>query len=447
MLIDDEVFKSQFLRIDHNKQNKVNWKYKSVFIDGNNDFIPTANTLRLTKISKFNSAIADYFIVTLQVYKSVYFKLLKTNYKLLRLQLTRTPTSVTGTVARIGTSYIEYYNAYVIENTSEAVETRSGGLTGTHLDDLGELIEINVQLIETGLDEFRKWDVGGVYRNVKMDTLLKGLMSHPINALSDTETKGYNVSLYQPDNNERYFQRLIPNGVKLINLPDWLQKKWGIYASGLGYYLQQGMWYIYPLADFSRYEKSTKRLTIINIPKNEMMGITNSYVLENEELCIFATGDTKHVDETARGLEDTGTGFRAAKSGNLMTQFSVSKKGETIIPKGRNLMTVSFDNSENKLENIKTGSKLFTSNPWNESSKVINNMGNIISLLWEYSNPNLLYPGMPVRFIYKYNKKPYSLYGILVGIKTEIKTHLQSVTDNQYVSNSQLTLFTEKAKN
>lgn len=447
-IIDDAVFVKLLSKItEGTTQTPVNWKYTAFFTDSNNNKIEVHNVLAVTKISKYSTAISDFTFVTVNIFKGIYFQLLGTNRRMLSLTLTQTPNSVTGTTSAIGMSIVRTYDAYLTDNTSEAVETRSGQLTGTHLDDLGELINVDVHLVERGLAEFRLWNIGGVYRNVTMLELMQGLMSQPLKAFGDGLNVGYNVTVYPTSNTERYYQRLIPNGVPLIDLPGWLQKKWGVYSAGLGYYLTQKMWYVYPLYDYTRYNASTKRMTIVNVPVNEMVGLTNTYFTEGAELYVFATGKTKHIDTSDRQLDISGTGFRSAIMGNLIDHFTESKQGVTSIPTGRNLIAVTYEQREGNLDNIRPVPGLLSCNPWADSSKAISNMGNIVNVTWEYSNPDLLVPGMPLKFIYKALGVAYSLFGILQAVNTHTATPQKSVLDNRYVTTSNLTLFVERPSN
>lgn len=445
MIIDDVTYGAILAKINPSVANPVHFNYTAYFTDEKQAVIPVHNLTNLHRLSKFNTAMADHLFVDLMMIKSEYFKLIGANRRLLQLHLTRTPNSIAGTNSRVGNAVTEVYNAYLTENSSEAIETRSGQLTGNYTDDLGELVEIDVQLVELGLSEFRLWDIGGVYRNVTIGNLLQGLMSQPLKAKGPNGSPGYNVTLYPPDNKEIYYQLVVPNGVGLSDLPGWVQKQWGVYSSGLGYYLYQGMWYLYPLYDTSRYAKAKKRLTIVNVPSNEMHGNTHSYVLENDELFILATGKTKHEDTADRLMDLSGTGFKAAKMDNLVDKFHDSANGETIVPKGRNLMAVSFEQREGELTHIKAVNGLFTSNVWEASSNSIVNMGNIVVVAWENSNPSLLYPGMPIRFTYKYRGVAYALNGALLAVDTKVQTYMGNLTDEQYVSKSILTLYTERA--
>jgi hypothetical protein len=167
-------------------------------------------------------------------------------------------------------------------------------------------------------------------------------------------------------------------------------------------------------------------------------------VLENEELYILATGDSTHIDQSDRGLDKMGTGFRKAKTGNIIDKFSDNIDGKEMIPSGRNMVSVSFDDRPSDLTNIKSTGGLFTANPYRDASMVTEHMGNVLQLKWEYSNPNLLHPGMPVRVLYKYLGTAYSLNGIILGASTHVTSPLPSILDKRYKSDTTLTLFIER---
>ena len=448
MIIDDQTFQAQVNKINAGKKKPVHFKYVAEFIDDKLEIIPIHNVVSISRGSKYASAFSDYIFMEVQLFKSVYYKVLGVNRRLLKARITATPNSVLGTETAVTPGYVENYDAFLTDNTSEAVETRPGATTGDQRDDLGGLVTVHVHLVEKGLTEFLRWDVGGVYRNETVGRLIQGLMSQPLKALSATGTVGYNVTIYQPSNTEIYYQRLIPNGVHLIDLPGWIQETWGVYSTGLGYYLKQGMWWVFPLYDLTRYDNTVKtprtRMTIINVPPNERMGVTSSYLIEGNEIYVYATGDTSHIDNSDRGLDDIGTGFRAAKAGNLLDKFDVSKGGNTTIPTARNVTPLTFEQRKGVVDNIKPVPGLFSSNIWRDSTRVAMQMGNYVNLLWENSNSSLLYPGMTVKFIYKAAGIPYALKGILLGADTKIETPLASVIDDKYKNTTNLMIFVER---
>ena len=445
MILDDPTFKSLLHKLNTGSVNPVFFNYVAVLIDEHNNKIKVHNVLSLYTEANYDSMLTDKIAITLQMVKSDYLALLKVNTEKLKLQLTKTQSDLYGAALKAPHATTYTYSAKLTDGVSEAIETRIGGLNGTHSDDLGELVELHIELNEDGIMEFKLIEISGVFRNIAIGELLQGLFSTPVKRLNSSNKVGYNVTVYPVDNSGKKYQRKIDNGIRLVDLPNWMQYKWGIYSAGLGYYLTQGMWRFYPLYDITRYDKEKKRLTIINLPQNEMMGNHNSFVIENNETYIYTTGDTKHINRTDYSLEQTGGGVRTAIAGNIFNKFTVNDKGTSVIPTDRNMVTVSFDGRESDLNNIRTSKNMVTSNVWNEASKVIAGMGNIIILKWEHSDHSLLYSGMPVKFIYKYRDTVYSLKGTLLRAATEVSTPMASVLDTRYISNTKLMIYTERA--
>ncbi len=461
MIIDDITFKNSLVKLNNGEFRRVHWKYAAEFINDSNNVISVLNVVALYRLSNFAEKTNDHLAVTVQVSKSVSLKLKSgVNRRELKLRLVRTENSVYGQTKTVGVSQHEIYRAYLTDYTSEPIETRVGGLSGAVTDDLAELIELDVQLLEMGFAEFRLKETSGVCRNADMASILKAEMSAPVKALGNDNNTGYDVDVYQVANPDKTYQMVIPSGTKIIDLPKYIQKeKGGLYSAGLGRYLGNvptltggkdvarkvnKMWYIYPLYDFTRYNKSAMRMTIINVPRNEMLGIENSYVIDGQEIYIYATGDTKHIDRSVVTTEKTGTGLKALKTGNALKHQSVTSKGVTGIPKGRNVIQFGLDNRPSELNDIRLLDKKFTSNIFDAVSNFAKNQGVLIQVTWENSNPYLLLPGMPTKFIYKDMGIPHMLYGTLFIAETLDVTRQAAAHDTRYVSTTTLTLFCER---
>lgn len=447
MLFDDNVFQSQFIKHLGTKNVSKNWSYAATFILENSEHIPVVNVVGMDIIGEYDTQISDNIFIELQVKKSVYDKLLATNRRTLKLELRETLTSGNGHDINLAVSNLQTYQAFILDIVSEAVQTKSGKRTNDYRDDLTGLVEIHVHLIELGLSEHMCWDVHGFHCNVTMDTLIPNLLSQPLQALKKEKQKHFNVTMEPAHNKTRYYQLRIDTGTSLSQLPAKLQKVQGVYANGIGSYFQNKMWYVWPLYDIKRYNKAKRRLTIVNIPKNEGMGLTNSYIEMGIDILIYATGDTQHIDKTDSSAINKGTGFRYGNITNILDKFAVPSRGGTEIPKKRNQVVVDFDDRDSIVPTIKPVEDLLSSNPWADSSKITMGLGNIIVVAWENSNPKLLMPGMPLKFIYKLANVPHTLLGTLVGARTEIKTLMRSTTDKRYVSTTVLTLFCERVKN
>jgi hypothetical protein len=448
MIIDDDVLRDVILELRNNDINPTNFKYTAEFIDESNNIIPVYNVVSLTRTANYLKDYTDYFFITLQVSQTVKLRLLDLNRDRIRLRLNKIPNSTSGTTTKTGITQTEELNAFLNDTTSESIENKIGGFTGNRIDNLGNLIQITVQLVEKGISEFKYTSAFGVYPNNTPGNVIKGLLMHPLKALSDGEDKGYDVHMEPPHNDTIMYQIVIPSNISLIDVPKYMQDTYGIYGSGMGYYLSQKMWYVYPLYDFGRFDKTKSRMTIINIPRNEMMGIDNSYTFNDGHLIVYATGDTKLIDTSSAGIERDGVGVRFAKLGNLIDNHSVSTKGVTAIPEGRNVVNIGLGVREEKVAKIKMVDGMHSDNIWKDTSKILANMGHNVILTWEASNHNLLYPGMPVRLIYKHRGRTSletrSISGTLIAADSHSGTNQNSVTDNRYIGATVLNIFVER---
>jgi hypothetical protein len=405
--------------------------------------IPVLNLNFLRTISDFEKNDSTDRYIEVQITKSNYFALLKSNRKQFYCDLTISPTTIAGDIMA-GNILTTRYRAYLHTTESPAVTSPHGDFTGTHLDDLGEICTIMLELRERGYIEFRQYENSGTFRNHTLQEIITGLLSTPIKALEPLNLKNYSVTMDPPDNSKRYYQLVIPQGVKIINLPIYVQKTWGLYNAGIGNFLHNNMWYLYPLYDITRYDKVSKRMTIINVPKNEALAPQNSYGVVDNEIYVYATGDTFHIDSTDRHLDSVGSGIRMASTGNVVDKFTTVENGNLTVPKNRNANVFYFDKTDTDIENVVTIPAL-TSNPYATISKNVSKLGNKVIVVWENSNPALIYPGMPIKFVYKFMGNLYSLNGIIIKADTQIASYGQNPSDKKYLSTTALTLFTERA--
>jgi len=447
MILNDKLLLNLFNKIDNNTQNAVFHDYTGLFVDDKNNHIPIINIVGLLKTSDYVNMFSDYLHISIHVQKSVYLHLLTVNRKKLRFHLIKKPVSSLGTDFNRTSSETLVYEAYLLDNKSLSLELPI--IKSTYTEDLTGFVEIAVQLVESGLTEYRLYEIGGVYRNINVETLLQGIMSHPIKTLSSSKNtnKSYNVDVYPVDNKKKYYQILLSNGIRLPDLPAHVQSLWGVYESNLGVFLTKNMIYLYPLYDFTRYGKEKKyKLTIVKVPNYELSNLTKSYSVIGNEIFAFSTGDAFHEDNSDATLDKTGTGFRVGNIDNMMVGYAKSSNGKTIIAKGQNYVNVSYDDRKsNSGDNIKTNNEKLSGNYFKDASDVKKGFGNTVVFGIEAFQHDLCYPGMPIRYIYKHFDKVYSLFGVLQFIETEWKTYRQNSTDTRYVSVSKLIIFCERA--
>lgn len=440
MILDDVVLYEQFLAVGRSGTKPVHFKWKAELII-DNEVIPVLKVDTLERNSDFVNLYSDIIHLQILVPQSVLINLIQPARNNLKIRLAKEQNNRTGDSTKAVETYSQVFDAHLITTQSPTVKVRSGKSTGDGLDDLSQLATVELQLTDVELTEYRLVEVSGVYRNIRTDNLLRAMMSHP---LAQRKQRRIGVDMVPGNNDRIYYQILLPNGIKLIELPMWLQENYGIYSSKIGYYLYQGFWYVYPLLDYTRFDKVKRNLTILKVPPDEMVGNDNSYVEQGDNLFVFATGDTKHTDNSEHILNNVGNGIRYVQTSNIVDQFRNHERGSSKITAGQNRREVILEKRPKGINLYKNADGLFTDNPWQELSTLTSGLAATIGVVWEYSNPELLYPGMPVKFLYKRNNKVVRIYGTLVGIDSITTTRQLATTDNRYVTSSSLVIHVER---
>jgi hypothetical protein len=217
MILNDDLFLSELLNLSSNTQNPVNFVWSAEFIDSDNNVIPVHNVLRLDIASDYVTSVSDVYHITVDMFKSDYMNLLTVNRRMLSIRVTKKQASFTGVIPDHSITTSKMYDVYLSDNTSESVETRIGGLTGTSVDNLGELKQVTAQLVEKGFSEFRNWYcTPSVYSNCSPTSLIQSFLSTPMKSLNQNMKVGFNVTMYPADNKEAFSYQSFQNGFRRI---------------------------------------------------------------------------------------------------------------------------------------------------------------------------------------------------------------------------------------
>ncbi len=258
----------------------------------------------------------------------------------------------------------------------------------------------------------------------------------------DKARKVKGVDMVTASNKKARDHIIIPHGLPLVSLPEYIQKRCGgIYSAGLGYYLFNDYWYIYPCFDVTRFNKAQKTLTVINVPSNRFPGIERTYRKDGNNLVIIATGEVKFRDDSNTQQLNSGNGVRFTDAGNLLKGFVKTAGNKTIASRASNNSEVISVERENGNNNVQLSDKAINSNPYVEYSKLARRQGSVISFVWENSNPILLFPGMPVRVMYLDGGDIKEVYG--VSLKAHDYTHArdEGMVSKRYLTHTMLSVF------
>lgn len=338
------------------------------------------------------------------------------------------------------------YKGVLSESQDVAAASGSGVLDNVEIADAANVAMVRIQLIDRVTEWLRSVSVGGTFRKVAPYEVLQTLVSLktqevPRELMGEIGT----VDIVPPSNNTKRDHVVIPHPTPLVELADYLQERCGgIYSTGLGFYLQAGNWYVWPALDTRRFDRSPQGLTVINVPENKMPSIERTWLQKTNQLIVLSTGQTDISDSSDKVKVDKGIGIRFNDAKNLLDSFVSTAGNIAKAARGRNVTEVLIDEAVDGLAHVTRSVNKVSSNLFAELSMTATRKGNNVTATWENSDPTLLYPGMPVRFMYEFENQLRTRHGVLVGAQHYIAMEGKGGSSRRYKSNSALMLFLDK---
>ena len=350
--------------------------------------------------------------------------------------------------------HIEAYNEPINIREFKAVlcETKDASASGSAIMDNVEVADtanislVRFQLIDRVTEWVRSVSVGGSFRQTSPGEVLESIITTKLGDIPREilEDQG-SINIVAPDNTEKRAHVVVPHATPLNELADWLQEKCGgIYSTGLGFYLQEGSWYVWPALNTHRFESEPQGLTIVNVPEDKMPSIERTWLQKQNQLTILSTGKTDITDNSDKLKLDQGIGIRFNDAKSLFSDFVTTVDNVTKAARGRNVTELTIEEAVDGIKHVARGIKRVSSNLFSELSVTASRQGTVVTATWENSDTNILYPGMPVRFLYEVENQIMIKHGVLIGAQHFISMEGKGGSSTRFKSNSALMLFLGK---
>lgn len=321
----------------------------------------------------------------------------------------------------------------------------------TETIDRMDIVKVEFQLVPLLMEKLLPLQIGTNVVNSNVTDALTSLLMGEATKLQGLDNadmlKG--VDMVKADNETVYDNIPIPHGIKLLDLPLFLQKKlYGVYKQGMGHYIQTGMWYIYPKSRTKRNDDKTRFINIFISPKDFLKYTENTWTKEGNDLYIIAAleGDSKDISTSANTL-NKGNGIRVLNPDLQTTDESVKVAGnKAIISRANNVSEVILNESKNGVVNAPFIVNQKDTNIYEQVSQVEARDGKLIGLVWHNSQADLVKPGSVVRVHYtdaNVNQQ-VMLEGVVIKAHHYIHATSASVVSTQYSSVSALFVFVRK---
>lgn len=440
---------SEVIEIFNDKVKPVNHIWKCKIILPNKEY-EILKVVEIDIVRDYINNFADEVSITIPIPKGFYNNEIIRYKDNVEFELIRTPTAELDTIAVEDKILVLRYKAIVIDTKNDIVSSKKLTSDDPKSDDLSDLENKTFQLIDKTVSALRKFETGGIYRNSIPGKAVHYSLTHAISKLNvSSKFKVLGVDMVTSDNTTPYKHVIIPHGTKLFNVPQYVQNNWGgIYNTSIGNYLQNNIWYIWPQYNTKRYGLEEKVLRVYNLPSSLFPNVERTYRINNKEVIILSTGESEFKDLSYSEKLNLGNGFRFTKGDNIMSGFDTVNKTDNnkyITNRNENNVEVKLD-EWNDDSYAPVSPNRITNNLMRETSRISKRNGSYVKVVWESSNQELIYPGMPVKYIYILNNELQEINGVVIDAHHFIHDLSKGPKQIKHQTNTAITIFIERLK-
>lgn len=442
----DSALSKEIESISSNANTEVSYYWRAEIHAGELT-LPAIKVLSIDIARDYEAKFSDEVIVSLVLGGGQYAYKVYPNLTKLELTLYKCPLGETdGNPDSNRSTESERYVATLLDPVAVNLAGNSINEMDVTALDLSNLLTLRFQVVNKAVDQMRMKTVGGIYRDVTVEDVVKAIMTRESPKIEvDSTYLPRGVEMIPAQNTEKQKHVVIPHGIRLVDIPDYIHRHVsGIYTTGLAYYYQANHWYVFPPYDSSKFDQSPQTLTIIRIPANRMPGVERTYRKDGNNLVILATGSANVKNESEAQLLSEGNGVRFADASQFM-EGGIQKSGnKAVVSRGglNNEFITTERPSGNNL--VLSSPKRITSNPWLEYSRLAARNGSLIGVTWENSNPSLILPGMPVKVLYLEDEQIKETFGLVIKAHHYTQTRGEGITVSRHRTSSALTIFAQR---
>jgi hypothetical protein len=386
----------------------------------------------------------DYMLLDVMIPLGTYAKRLYPNANNVEIELKRVAIGETSDAVEMDTPpQVERYAAVMIDTGNPIVANNIGIITSEEDLNRIDIPTVRFQLLNKALEQFRTISAGGIRRNMTGEDVVKAVLLETAQKVQvDSSRAITGVKMVPASNRKKREHVIIPHKVKAVDIPHHVHYHCGgLYAAGLGYYLQDTQWYVFPSHDTTRFQDGDPTLTIVNIPPHRLPGIERTYRKDGDNLVVLATGQVNIRELRNLAQLNRGNGVRFADADQLLESFVTVKDNKAIATRSKANTEIITEERPNGINYVTAGLRNINANPFVEFSALAARQGSGMSLVWENADPELIYPGMPVKVMYLDGDEVAEVMGVLQG--AHWYTHLRDpgVTAQRFTSTMALNVF------
>lgn len=426
----------------------VHYSWRLTVIVNNKKF----DAMKVTSVvlrREYDNQYGDEIMVEVMFDAATFYKVVVPNRENLQVVIFREPLFETNAKLDLTKDIdAQPLRATLLNDQNLEMEYNRSQITSDRELNLMNIVTVKMALVDPALEKLRMMTFEGIYRNTTTWELIRHILTVASREVTDDENfRIRGVDVYTPSNQEKKRNIIIPNGMRLTDVPYYLhQNVAGVYNSGFGYFLQRKKWWVYPLFDLDRFKSSEKGLTLIKIPFLQLPETDRTYrILPNplvpRQIIALVTEDTRAVDDGEYIELNYGNGIRFADADQMFEKFAVTKDNKTVIERKKNINEYLVEPRSTKLNNVQRSPRPITSNTFFEASRMARRKGMFLSGQWDRSDPGLIWPGMPVRYLFMKNDKVFECYGVVQALEHYWRLAQPGFTVRRHICTTAFKLF------
>ena len=349
-------------------------------------------------VSNYNTELTDFIIIKFMIgMGDVYHEIWKKKDNL----------EVTVKYKSVG-KYVENRYKAVILNKRESIENPVHSKLSRDSLNRVEAFRLELQCIHRYYEILRTVPVWGMYRDIDVHDLLLAELGKTLKKIKTSDVIGssLNINLVKPDNDIKFRNIVIPPDTNFLDLPTFMQEEgYGVYNGAIGTYIQnfgvnnKPYLFIYPLYKAALFDKAKKKLIIYKTNTAKYDNTKCSHTTDGDIVKLIAGSQSTIVNSAELKQIDTGIAVTAGNPLQLVSRNVVTS--DTGIFKSVDSGITGHNMYKNKDGIIKNNYVGMTANLFKERSNVIRNSYALCQIRWNFPDMSLIYPGMPVRYIYE----------------------------------------------
>ncbi len=272
-----------------------------------------------------------------------------------------------------------------------------------------QLITIEGQCLDKHIEVLRTIPVDGIFKFSSVLDVFRYNIDDAVNSVKvNNKTPDIDINIITPNNDRVYDHIEVPTGTKVLDLATYLQESnYGVYNGAIGTYFQlygptlRNTLFIYPLYTNVLFKEAKKKLIIFKASTSKFDIIENTYFIDGDIVKIIAGSNTKSINRGENELLNTGYSIISSDPNTLLERNVLVDDNSVIVSSDSTMSGQLFKNPSDSNPNPKYVG--FTDNNYKHRSEIMKKSMSIFQVQWNHSDPDILYPGMPVMYVFTDN--------------------------------------------